>query len=87
MNCFNCGKLGHFAHNCTESMVLYDQTHYSNAYVSSFLMLAETVQYWIVDLTTTDHIARDRNSFMDYRRIGKGSRAIYMGNNTSADVL
>ena len=35
MDCFNYGKPGHFARDCTESKVLFDQTHYSNAYVSS----------------------------------------------------
>ena len=45
MNYFNCGKPGHFTRDCTESKVLYKQTHYSNAYVSSFLMLTETVSY------------------------------------------
>ena len=66
---------------------MYDQTRYSNAYVSSCLMLAETVPYYIVDSAATDHIARDRNTFVDFHRIPKGSRTIYIGNNTSANVL
>ena len=61
MNCFNCEKPSLFACDCIESKVLYDQTRYSNEYVSSCLMLAEFVPYWIVDLTATDHRARDRN--------------------------
>ena len=87
MNCFNCGKPDHFTRDCIESNVLYDQTLYSNAYVNSCLMLAETIPYWTVDLATIDHIARDRNAFMDFYRIPKGSRTIYMRNNTSVDVL
>ena len=50
-------------------------------------MLIETVPYWIVDSTATDHIARDRDAYVDFRQISKGSRSIYMGNNASADML
>ena len=50
-------------------------------------MLIETVPYWTVDSAATDHIARDRNAYVDFSRIPNGSRSIYMGNNTSANVL
>ena len=29
----------------------------------------------------------DHNAYMDFRRIPNGSRSVYMGNNTSANVL
>ena len=60
---------------------------FHNAFVSSCLMLIEIVPYWTVDSTVTDYIARDRNAYMDFCRIPKGSRSIYMGNSTSSVVL
>ena len=87
MNCFNCGKLSHFALDYTESKVKYDKIHFYDVFVSSCLMLTKTVPLWTVDLIATDHIARDRNAYVDLCRILKGSRSIYMGNNTSVDVL
>ena len=66
INFFNFGKPNHFARDCTESEVLYAQTHYSNAYVSSCLMLAETVPYWTVDSTTINHIVKDQNALVDF---------------------
>ena len=59
----------------------------SNIYVSSCLILAETVPFWTIDSTTTNHVARDQTSFVEFRRISKGIRCIYMGNNASAAVL
>ena len=50
-------------------------------------MSVETVPYWTVDSTKIGHIARDQNAFVDFCRIPKESRTIYMGNNTSVDVL
>ena len=87
MNCFNCGKPSHFSRDCIEPKVIYDEIHFHNAFVSSCLMLNETVPYWTVDLAAINHIVRDRNAYVHFRRISKGSRSIYMGNNTSADVL
>ena len=87
MNFFNCGKLGHFACDCIEPKVIYDQIHLHNAFVSSRLMLTKNVPFWTVDSTTTDHIARDHNVYVDFRQILKGSMSLYMGNNTSVDVL
>ena len=87
MNCINYGNSGHFAHDCIEQKVIYDQILFHNAFVSSCLMLAETVSYWIIDSIETNHIARDCNAYVDFRRIPKGSRSIYMGNSTSVDVL
>ena len=64
-------------------------THNSpfNIYVNSCLMLVKIVPFWTVDSAATDHVARDRTSFVEFRRISKGSRCIYMGNNASAAVL
>ena len=67
MNCFTCGKLGHFAHDCIEPKVIYDQIHFHNAFVSSCLMLTETIPFWTVDSVATDHRARDRNAYVDFR--------------------
>ena len=87
MNCFNCGKPSHFAHDCIELKVIYDQINFHNAFVSSYLMLIETVPFWTVDSAATDHIAWDRNAYVDFHRIPKGSMSIYKRNSTSVDVL
>ena len=87
MNCFSYGKPSHFARECTEPKVKYDQIHFYDVFISSCLMLTETVPLWTVDSATIDHITRDRNAYVDFHRILRGSRRIYMGNNTSTDVL
>ena len=42
-NCFNYGKLGHFARDCTKPKVMFDHNLPSNIYVSSCLILAKTI--------------------------------------------
>ena len=66
---------------------MFDHNSLSNIYVSSYLLPVETVLFWTLNSVAIDHVARDRTSFVEFRRISKGSRCIYMGNNASAAVL
>ena len=72
MNCFNYGKPGHFARDCTKPKVIYDQIHFHNAFVISCLMLTETVPYWTIDSIATDHIARDQQCICGFLSNSKG---------------
>ena len=65
-NYFNCGKLGYFACDCTEPKVMFDHNSPSNIYVSSCLLLTETVLFWTINLAAIDHVARDRTSFVEF---------------------
>ena len=49
-------------------------------------MLTESHPMWTVDSRATDHVARDRGAFVEYRRIQLGRRWIYVGNNSRVKV-
>ena len=55
-------------------------------FVSTYVMVAHSHRYWIVDLGVTEHVTRDQVEFVKYRRILKGSRGLYMGNGASVQV-
>ena len=84
VKCFKCFKLGHFARKCTEAKVPSFYTSYMC--VSSSMFLVESDPLWIVDSGATDHIARDREAFEDFRRISSGTKWIFVGNNSKVEV-
>ena len=55
--------------------------------MSSQALIAHSPHFWVVDSGATDHIARDRIGFVEYRRVPAGSRKVYMGNESSVEVL
>jgi hypothetical protein len=87
MSCFNCGKPSYIARDCTKPNVMFNHNQPSNLYVSICIMLIEYVPFWTIDSEATDHIARDRTTFMKFHQILKGSRYIYIENNAFAAVL
>ncbi|OMO81328.1 hypothetical protein COLO4_23648 [Corchorus olitorius] len=42
---------------------------------------------WTVDSGATDHLARTRVGFVEFRRIPAGSRSMKMGNDSIVNVL
>lgn len=42
---------------------------------------------WVVDSGSTSHIARDRNSFCSFKPVQKGTRYIYLGTTSKANIL
>ena len=54
--------------------------------VASSMLLNESFPLWTIDSGATDHLAKDRSAFLEFRRIPKGKKWIYVRNNSKAEV-
>ena len=54
---------------------------------SQQVLIAYSILDWIVDIGATDHVARDRVRFIEYRRVLASSRWMRMGNKSRVEVL
>nr|XP_009786940.1 PREDICTED: uncharacterized protein LOC104234977 [Nicotiana sylvestris] len=87
MKCYNCQVLGHFAREWTElKKVAFQNASLSAIYVSSTILLTESYLVWNVDSGSTDHVSRDREVFVEFRRVSPGSKHVYVGNNAKLEV-
>ena len=87
VECYNCHKMGHFVRDYPmQNQVSPRAFHPHFTYVSSTALLVDANSMWTVDSGATEHIARDRGAFVEYRRLPSGSRWLYVGNNASIEV-
>lgn len=75
VKCLNCGNKENFARDCIKpKKVKILLTLVSVINIFSSILLTKSNPLWIIDLGPTDHVAKDRDAFMEFQRLSHGAR-------------
>ena len=83
MKCYNYGKLGYFAHECTKPKKVYPNLNSLFSYACTH----ELIFHSLLGIQRINHITGDQMGFKDYKRILIGRHYVTLGNESRVDVL
>uniref|UniRef100_A0A2N9FF63 CCHC-type domain-containing protein n=1 Tax=Fagus sylvatica TaxID=28930 RepID=A0A2N9FF63_FAGSY len=85
--CYQCGEREHYKINCPLNKRPKNKGKEIFMTIIEALVIESPPTSWWIDSTTTRHIVRNRELFVDLKEKQLGEHRVYMGNNTYSDVL
>ena len=87
VQCFNCGKRGHYARDCRKKKADNGERQDDHSNVAFNAIQGNTSDCWIMDSGATAHMCKDKDAFIDYTASPTVRNVKSAKNNASLKVL